>query len=544
MNRLVLLSKYFIKNSLESMFKGDKYNALKTTIFMLVFIILMSSPFALMVSALYEPLKGVGQEGILLSMIYLAGTAIMLFFGIFTILNIFYFSEDIQDFLPLPFKSGEIVIGKFIAAFTDMVIYSTLLIIPLITFGICSGSGILYYVYVVISILLVTVVPLILASIICLLIMRVVPLTKHKDAVKLVTGCLSLVLVVGLNVFLQGNANDESSHTDYMVQLMSKGDNSIMQSINGFFIVNKLCANSLLNSNNLQGLLNIILAILISILLVVIYYVLGNKLYLKSVIGMSETYSKRKNVLNEGSKGNLIANSPRKALVKKDLKIIFRTPQFFINCVAMLIYMPAIFIVLFVSNGSISKLSEFVSASSERYGFVIAIVFLATSLFICSAGTSYSSISREGKDFKVSKYIPIGYKIQVQSKLITSLLINSLGLIIIIGLLVWLKINILLFILSAIISASTIILVSLFGMYTDFKSPNLDWEDEKQMFKGNYVPAVIAILLMVIGGIYIVMSLFIKNYFLIFLIIFAVNIIASNIFYKKINKLAKNIYSN
>ena len=91
------------------MFKGDKYNALKTTIFMLVFIILMSSPFALMVSALYEPLKGVGQEGILLSMIYLAGTAIMLFFGIFTILNIFYFSEDIQDFLPLPFKSGEIL---------------------------------------------------------------------------------------------------------------------------------------------------------------------------------------------------------------------------------------------------------------------------------------------------------------------------------------------------------------------------------------------------------------------------------------------------
>ena len=77
MNRLVLLSKYFIKNSLESMFKGDKYNALKTTIFMLVFIILMSSPFALMVSALYEPLKGVGQEGILLSMLYLAGTAIM-----------------------------------------------------------------------------------------------------------------------------------------------------------------------------------------------------------------------------------------------------------------------------------------------------------------------------------------------------------------------------------------------------------------------------------------------------------------------------------
>ena len=81
-------------------------------------------------------------------------------------------------------------------------------------------------------------------------------------------------------------------------------------------------------------------------------------------------------------------------------------------------------------------------------------------------------------------------------------------------------------------------------MYTDFKSPNLDWEDEKQIFKGNYVPAVIAILLMVIGGIYIVMSLFIKNYFLIFLIIFAVNIIASNIFYKKINKLAENIYSN
>ena len=292
MNRLILISKYFIKSSLAGMFKGGKTNAIKTSILMVFFILIMSAPFGFMVGALYDPLKQLGQEGMLLSTIYLSGTAIMFFFGIFTILNVFYFSDDIQDFLPMPFKSGELVLGKFLAAFVDMALYSVVLIIPLIIFGICSGGGILYYLYMLISLILVTVTPLVVSSILCLLVMRVVPLTKHKDAIKVVAGCLGLVFAVVLNVMIQGNSNDGTNDVDYMVQLISKGDNSVMQAINGFLVINKFSANALLNSYNIKGLLNIIVAILISIGLFMVYYMLGSKLYLKSVVGMSETYSK------------------------------------------------------------------------------------------------------------------------------------------------------------------------------------------------------------------------------------------------------------
>lgn len=545
MNRLILISKYFVKSSLSGMFKGGKSNAIRTAILMALLILIMSAPFGFMVIALYDPLKQLNQEGMLLSTIYLAGTAIIFFFGIFTILNVFYFSDDIQDFLPMPFKSGEIIFGKFLAAFIDMVLYSIVLIIPLIIFGICSGGGVLYYLYMIISLILITVTPLVLASIVCLLVMRVVPLTKHKDAVRVVTGCLALVLAVVFNVFIQGNSNSNTSDTDYIVQLISKGDNSVMQAINGFLVINKFSANALLNSGSIQGLLNIIVAIIIGIGLFAVYYILGSKLYLKSVIGMSETYSKRQNIFESNkSKDISKVNSPRKALILKDIKTIFRTPQFFINCVAMLIYMPAIFGVIFMSNGAIDKLKDMISQGSQWYGLVIAIVFLGTSLFISNGGAATTCLSREGKDFKVSRYIPIDYNIQLQSKLISVLIINSFSIVIMAILLAILNVSRIVFILGLIVSASTIILVSLFGMYFDFKSPNLEWEDEKEMFKKNYMPVITLFIMLIVGGIYIGVSFLIKNYFLIFVIIIAINIIASIVFYSKIKKLAEEIYSN
>lgn len=545
MNRRKALTRYLVRSSFEGMFSGKKSKLPKTIFTMVLVIFLMSFPFMAMVFGLYEPFKAVGQEGMLLSLLYFSGSTVILLFGIFTILNIFYFSNDIEVFLPMPFKSTDIIAGKFLAAIINMCVYSSVLILPLIAYGIMSKGNILYYIYMIISLMLVIVFPLIIASLICTLMMRLVPLTKHKDAFKMITGCLALVLVVLFNVFMQKISASHAS-AEQMASMLAEGNNSGIKYISGFFIVNRFSSEALINCSNINGLINILVAIIISIGLFIVYYILGSKMYLKSIIGLSETYSKRKSSLaDEKTSKKLKTNSPIKAIVLKDLKVLLRTPQFFINCIAMLIYVPAIFIVCFFTNGTMDWITKLLTSSDPKScAMAVAIIFLATSLFVSGGRTASTSLSREGKDFMVSMYIPIDYKIQVNAKIITTLLINCFVVIVMAILLIALKVNVFITILSILVSASTVFVISLSGMYFDFRSPNLNWEDEKQMFKGDYVPMVTFFVMFLIGGAFIGLSFLIRNYVIISIVIILVNIIFSFIFYKKINKAADKIYNN
>ena len=85
------------------------------------------------------------KKEVLLAIILSLGSTISFFFGIYTIMNVFYFSEDIEVILPLPFKSSEIVFGKFIAVLINMYIYTAMLVLPLIVYGVVSKASFMYY---------------------------------------------------------------------------------------------------------------------------------------------------------------------------------------------------------------------------------------------------------------------------------------------------------------------------------------------------------------------------------------------------------------
>lgn len=542
MNRTWVISKYFIKSALEEMFASKKMKAPIVAILMLVVVMCISLPFCGLVGSLYNPFKLIGQEGMLLSMLLLSGGTVIFFFGIFTVMNIFYFSNDIEYMLPLPIKSNQLILGKFLSVMINMFIYSGILILPLITYGVYSGAGITYYIYMIICLAILPVFPMILSSIICIVLMRFTTLSKHKDAFKMFTGCLSLVLVVVMNLFFQSSSAE--SNPDAVAEMIARGNNSGMKMMTGLFITNKFSANALLNSSNMIGLTNILFVILFSICLFIIYYIVGGKLYLKGVIGISESFSKRENIFAKGNADKLIkASSPIRALVIKDIKIIFRTPQFFINCIAMLFYMPAIFGIMILSKGGAENIRKVLNGSNVWYGIALVIVFAGTVLCISAGGAGFSALSREGKDFIISKYIPIGYKEQLKAKIISSLCINWFSALIMIIALLVVKVNLVITILGGIIAIATVILITLFGMYTDFKSPKLDWEDERSMFKNNWMPMLIMLLMLIAGGLLALLAYIIKNYFIVFIVILVLDIVISIAFYDRLVSLADKIYN-
>lgn len=540
MSKICIISKYFVKTAIEENFKSKKFKVSVTAAFMFFMVVLLSMPFGIIVNSLYKPLEVIGQQGMLLSMMFLASSTMIFFFGIFTVMNIFYFSGDIEELLPLPFKSSEIVLGKFLAALITMSIYSGILLIPLVLYGLNSGAGLIYYIYMIISMVLVTIFPMILAATICIVLMQFTSLSKHKDLFKIITGLLSLVIVIGLNLFFQ--TSGDSANTEYLTKILSEGNNSGMKILSSIFVVNKFILNALIDFDNLRGFTQMICAIIFSISIFTIYYIVAGKIYLRSVIGLSESYSKRKKVLESNIK--ITRNSQVIALVKKDIKIIFRTPVFFINCIAMLIYMPAIFGIIFLSNGGIQNIRTLIEQSSKYNGIILVIIFVASALCISSGGAATTALSREGKDFLVSKYIPVHYKTQLKAKITSSLLVNIFSSVVIIISLITLKVNGLIFILGSALSISTVIFITLLGMYLDFKNPKLDWDDEKSMFKNNFSSIMILFTMLILGSVFLGLTFIIKSYFVIFTAILSIEIIVAIALYDRMTLLSKKVYNN
>lgn len=539
MKRLKLLTKYFLKNALEETFGKSKIKTWLMVLGMIVIIALLSMPFAFIVGALYEPFAAVGQEGYLLSILLFLGATVTFIFGINTIMNTFYFSNDVEQILPLPFKGSQIVFGKFLSVLIDMYLYAGILVLPLIAYGVASKAGFVYYIYALLALIITPILPMILASLICMVLMRFTSLSKHKDAFRMLSGTLMFALIIGFNIFSQSRRSDSD---EAMVNLISSGNNSLMDSITNVLITSKFAARGLLYSNELKGLLFILAALVISIAAFGIYYIIGGNLYYKGIVGSSETYSKRENIF-KGKNSDKIArtSSPIKALVMRDIKIVFRTPQFFINCIVMLVYMPAIMGMGLFTRGS--GIGELLSKSTDYYGYALVAAFGFATLAISTGGAASSAVSREGKDFMVSRYIPVSTKDQLKSKIISSLLVNEIGTVIVIGMMIGLGLPLVLMIFGTIVSIASIFVISLLELYLDYRSPRLDWETEKAMFKKNYLPLILLLVVMIIAGLLCALTFLVKNYLIVFAVMIIIIVAVGFIIYPNLQKVADKTYN-
>lgn len=528
MNRIKVATRFFLKNSLGEMF-NNKMSSTLMMLFMGFLVLILSIPICSTIVMSYDLFKQINQEGYLLSLILLIGSLSTFIMGIYTVLNVFFFAEDIEILMPMPFKMSEIMISKFVVALINMYIYTGIIIAPLIVYGVISKAGVLYYLFSIFIILANPILPLALCLIISLIIMRVTNLSKHKDMFKTISGVISILFIVLINFF----ANSSTGSVD-MTTLLSE-NNGLMNSISSIFFTNIFGAKVLLYSGEIKGVINLLFLLISLVLLIVALYYIGDKLYFKSIVGMSETSGKRENIL-EKDKDFIKEKSPIVTLAVKDMKMIIRTPTFFINCVVMLLYFPLIIGVAFIGG----NVSGFVGNISNNM-----IVSLTMATIICSiigGNAATTCLSREGKNIIVSKYIPVSYKTQIKSKILSSIIINSIAILIGIAILVYIKADIITFIMSLIIQVLTIIMVSLSGVLLDYKSPTINWEDEKALFDKNFRPLILLLIFFGAGGFLTIIYMRIEN----LLILFIVNIVCisviSALIYKVLMKSGVNAY--
>lgn len=504
MSKYLILTKALIKNNFNPI--SNKKSKVKSILF-IALIILALLPLAIsfsnIASKLYDVLVTINQEGLIIGFGLSIVSMVIFFFGIFYAFNIFYFSKDIDNLLPLPLKPNEILSAKLSVALFYEYLTEIIFLLPfIITYGIKSSAGFTYYIYGSIVFITLPVIPLILASIISMVIMRFTNIAKNKDRFRMVGGIIAIFIAVSFNTYIQKYTNmnlDQNKLQEMIIQ----GNNSLLDISAKYFPSIKLGAAGMVNYYNLIGFYNILYFIAINLSFIIIFLLLGQLLYLKGVIGISETSKGKVFTINDLS-SNISTRSPIWSYTIKELKILFRTPSYFMNCILMNFLWPVFILLPIILEPNIpdklNKLNVFIN-NIQTGGIVIAGVF-AASLFLTSTNSITSTaVSREGQNFYFSKYIPLNYISQIVSKVLSGIIMGAIGtLMLFIVALYFFKPSLLLIALSMIVSVFGILFSAFVGIIIDLLSPKLIWDNEQKAVKQNFNVLFTMILCALVAG--------------------------------------------
>lgn len=494
MSRYIILTKVMLKNFNLLELKSGKPGKSRIKGILLSLIILAAFlPMMFGIGSLarvgYDVMLEIQQEGLILVMGFSVVSMAIFFFSIFYVMSIFYFSKDIESLLPLPLKPSEILAAKFTVTLFYEYLTELIFLVPiLIGFGIASKAGFMYYLYSIVVFLTLPLLPLVYSSILTMLVMRFTNLAKNRDRFRIVGGIIVMVLAVGLNAFVT-KLGSSTTNAEELQQLLSQGNNSAVGIVSGIFFSNRFAVIALLYSEVLKGFVNLAVFVLICLLFVMLFLSSGEGMYFKGVVGISEASAKRKKFSEVELRKSSEQKSALKAYTIKELKLLFRTPIYFMNCVLVNFLFPVFIILPFlVSPSEMKELQGLGTYITEGGGsaVVLAVAF-GMSVFVTSTnGIAASAISREGTNIFVCKYLPLSYKTQIMAKVLSSVSMGVIGtLSMLLAAVIFVPVPAYLILLIASASILGIVFSSFAGILLDLNFPKLVWDNEQKAVKQN-----------------------------------------------------------
>jgi ABC-2 type transport system permease protein len=237
-------------------------------------------------------------------------------------------------------------------------------------------------------------------------------------------------------------------------------------------------------------------------------------MYFKGVVGMSEASAKRKKYTEAELRKSSRQTSAIKAYTIKELKLLFRTPVYFMNCVLMNFLFPVFLIIPFLvqpdeMNG-LQALSTYISNGGGS-GVVLAVAFGISVMVTSTNGITASAISREGTNIFVCKYLPVSYKTQIMAKVLSGMSMGVLGTVsLVLAAVLFIPVPAYLILLIALVSLPGIAFSCLAGILIDLNFPKLVWDNEQKAVKQNFNVVINMLASTLMAGITIFISIALK----------------------------------
>lgn len=543
MRKYLTLTHALLKNV--SLFSDGKSNKIKMIgLYGLIALCFLPTLFLfyMMFDTSIQALSILHLESTVLYLGFFIISILIFLFSIFLIPSIFYFSKDLDTLLILPLPPQTILAGKFTTCILYEYAFTIIVSIPLLSAYVSNlHPSIFFYLIALVILVLLPIYPLVLSSVLTMLMMRFVPFFKNRDRFNIIGGFFVIVLAMAFSYFMNSPMMmDEQSNL--FTTILTDPDSLVLKLGTWLFPAISFASHALSNTN----ILHLLVFIAISILSFLIFLLLGKFLYFKGAIGFSETTSTRKRFTSSEMEKLNKQQGKTFAYTKKELKLLFRTPVYFINCISPVILFPILYIIFYFSSSSQISLSilqqldmSFIKPYLPVIGIGIGFLF---SNINCISSTS---ISREGQNVAFMKYIPVSLKEQIQGKVNSGILISFLtALCSILPLFFIFPLHVMDMLIVIVCSLPSLLFGNYLGILLDMAHPKLVWEQEAAAVKQNFTAMI-----PMFGGMLILAPLGFLFYYLPNTFLLPVSIIillalcaGTIVFYRRMDKIANHFF--
>ena len=405
-------------------------------------------------------------------------------FGLNVIFSVFYFSGDIENLLPLPLRPFQIIASKFTAALISESFMEFILIIAVYV-GYILAAGLPFYAWLIaiFATLTLPIVPLAYCAIICMLVMLLTGFIKNKDTVNKLTGFLTFGVIIALIIAVSAGGGLDAEH---LITALSDPHNTLLAVLNILFPHVHLVTTAMVCNTAV----NLLFYIGINVAAVGLFLLIAEAIYLPTAADVSRSASGKRKDLQKSLSG-LRQRRPCVTYLKKEFRLLFRTPAYFMNCVLINLIWPLFLYLIYVLQGKTNFLESFlynIHHGKEETILIFVLGVSAVSVLVTAANCIASSaITREGKHFAFMKYIPLSYMAQLNVKALVSILISGIGMLLyVIAAAIYLGLGIKLALLCCVISLLSVVFTTYFGIFMDSINPKLVWDSELNALRGNY----------------------------------------------------------
>lgn len=441
---------------------------------------------------LYGLLSQVGLAAVMIGMFVSAGVTVVFIFGLMYVISIFYFSSDVERLLPLPLHPEQIIGAKFlVTVIYEYLFLGAIVAPPLVVYGIRSGAGAAYYLSLLVVFLLLPVIPLAIAAVIIMVMMRFTRIAHNRDRFNMVSLLLIMMLALGFSFGMQSLGG---SGTVNLGQIISQGAEKVAGITTSVFPGTAFASQALAGAGTLYGFGSLALFVLAAAAACIIMLAAGRLLYFQGVIGLNASGSSRRRLTRAELDAAGRSGSPLLAVMLKEIRILVRTPIYFVNCVLLNFLWPVFLLMPFITNRNALSRGMIVGAlqqtlfQGERAALPTSLVIIfAGIIFLATTnGIAASALSREGRQLYIMKTLPLGYGWQVTAKVAVAVLFGLIAFVMLLLVAIfYLAVPFWYALLMLLVMPGALLLPNLLGIVFDLMWPKLQWESEQSAVKRN-----------------------------------------------------------
>ena len=455
----------------------------------------------------------IGELSLGVGFILNIGALMVFVFSLLAAPALFYFAKDVEYVLPLPLKPAQIIGAKFTMALAfEYILALALMATMFVALRGYLPDGMLTF-NTIATFLALPILPMVYSTVLVMLIMRVTRFGRNPDKYAMFVGILAIVVALGFSMFA-GQAFMVDGEA--LVEALN-GAPMVMTTLNTVFVSNWFASQAFeIGASFGTVFINQLINVAIAAAAIIVFFFLAKILYFAGIIGISESGAPSKKMTLEDISKNTKSQGQFSSYLSKEFKLLLRSPVAFINGVLGAFIMPIVLIIALIPlmrTDDLGGLMEMVNFSDPRTVAAILAVMCAVGFIIGGmVSITCTSISREGKNLFIMKYLPISYTTQLNAKAASGFVILLPALLfMIIPMQILFQAPAWIFICGLLLALPGAIFINYIGLYIDLLRPKLTWDNENAAVKQNLNAFLLLIVSWSLAFVIIIIGIFLLN---------------------------------